>query len=141
MFDNTSRLKRPIGCHVVTAQQARILTDEVKDDAAALWAKLLRLYEGGAHKALGYSSWGAYYSAEFGETGTRGYQLLDAARVLDALPHSTTVEWPSESAARELVPILRKDPERVEEVWLEASCSRRRQHGRGIDARRASHGL
>jgi hypothetical protein len=44
---------------------ARALTDEVTQDAAALWAKLLRLYEGEAHIALGYSSWGAYYEKEF----------------------------------------------------------------------------
>ena len=33
--------------------EARSLTDEVKRDAQALWEKLLALYEGGAHAALG----------------------------------------------------------------------------------------
>jgi hypothetical protein len=64
-----------------------VLTEEVKADAAALWAKLLELYEGGAHKVLGYSSWGAYYEAEFGASKSDGYRLLDAARVADLIPN------------------------------------------------------
>ena len=47
------------------ADRARQLTDEVKADAAALWAKLLQLYEGNAHKALGYTSWAKYCRTEF----------------------------------------------------------------------------
>ena len=69
----------------LSATEARRLTEEVKADAAALWAKLLSLYEGGAHTVLGYTSWGAYYEAEFGQTPSRGYQLLRAARVSEAL--------------------------------------------------------
>lgn len=93
---------------------ARSLTDEVKNDAAALWAKLLALYEGGAHTALGYSSWGAYYEAEFGESGTHGYRLLDSARVVDAIGSPM-----GERVARELAPVLREAPERVAEVWAD----------------------
>jgi hypothetical protein len=69
----------------LTMHAARLLTDEVKADTAALWAKLLRLYDGDAHTALGFSSWGEYYAAEFNESGRRGYQLLDAARVVAVL--------------------------------------------------------
>jgi hypothetical protein len=50
----------------LTAQEARELTDEVKAVAAGLWRRLLRLYEGGAHTALGYASWHAYCAVEFG---------------------------------------------------------------------------
>jgi hypothetical protein len=104
----------------LTADAARTLTDEVKADAAALWAKLLQLYEGQAHTALGYGSWGDYYAAEFGESGSRGYHLLDAARVRGEIERSTTVEPPaSERVARELAPVLREDPEQVPEVWGE----------------------
>lgn len=99
----------------LTAEAARLLTDEVKADAAALWAKLLRLYEGEAHKALGYSSWGDYCRDEFDMGKSRAYQVLDAARVVEQLPESTIVE--RESVARELVPVLRDTPEQVPEVW------------------------
>lgn len=102
--------------------EARVLTDEVKSDAAALWAKLLRLYEGGAHTALGYSSWGAYYAAEFGRSKSDAYRLLDAAGVVQALqsPIGEQGYTPSESVARELVPVLKDDAASVEEVWAEA---------------------
>lgn len=69
-----------------TAAEARRLTDEVKADAAALWAKLLQLYEGGAHTALGYSSWADYCEAEFEMGKSHAYRILDAARVIDAIP-------------------------------------------------------
>lgn len=101
---------------------ARGLTDEVKADAAALWAKLLDLYEGGAHLALGYASWGIYYEAEFGGSKSAAYRILDAARVV---PQLGTAPVPrSESVARELAP-LRAEPEQMREAWSEAV----EQHG------------
>jgi phage N-6-adenine-methyltransferase len=103
----------------LTPDAARVLTDEVKSDAAALWAKLLSLYEGEAHIALGYSSWGAYCSSEFDWGKSQSYRVLDAARVVDALPESPIGERPAESVARELVPVLREAPEQVPEVWGE----------------------
>ena len=39
---------------------------------------MLELYEGQAHLVLGYSSWGEYYEAEFGQSGRTGYRLLEA---------------------------------------------------------------
>ena len=66
-----------------TAIEARRLTDEVKADAKRLWAKLLSLYEGGAHTALGYTSWAAYCEQEFRMSQGRAYQLLRAARVVE----------------------------------------------------------
>jgi hypothetical protein len=65
---------------------ARRLTDEVKADAQRLWAKLLHLYEGGAHTALGYSSWAEYCEQEFHMSNGRAYQLLQAVRVVHQLP-------------------------------------------------------
>jgi hypothetical protein len=104
----------------LTADEARALTNEVKIDAATLWAKLLALYEGEAHLALGYSSWADYCAAEFDMGRSRAYQLLDAARVVEAVSESTIVERPaSEAVARELAPLLREGAERVEEVWGE----------------------
>jgi hypothetical protein len=67
----------------VSQTEARRLTDEVKADTQKLWAKLLSLYEGGAHTALGYSLWAAYCEQEFHMRRTRAYQLLQAARVIN----------------------------------------------------------
>jgi hypothetical protein len=70
----------------LTAREARQLTDQVKADAQRLWAKLLYLYEGRAHIALGYSSWADYCQQEF-KMGRRGsYRLLNVARVINELP-------------------------------------------------------
>jgi hypothetical protein len=82
--------------------EARRLTEEVKRDAQALWSKLVQLYEGGAHTALGYPSWAAYCEGEFGFGKSRAYQLLQAGRTLaeiearstmgDSEGHSTMVD-------------------------------------------------
>jgi hypothetical protein len=97
-----------------TAIEARRLTDEVKADAQRLWAKLLSLYEGGAHIALGYSSWAEYCQQEFHMSQGRAYQLLRAARVVECTTvHSlqVTSQIPeSERLARELAPLLKITP-------------------------------
>lgn len=101
---------------LLTKREARSLTDEVKADAQTLWTKLLRLYEGEGHTALGYSSWGAYFEAEFGQSSKQGYRLLEAARVQEItgpLSHGTMI---TERQARELVPLL-NEPEEMAEVF------------------------
>lgn len=104
----------------MTLAEARDLTDEVKADAAALWAKLLRLYRGGAHIALGYSSWGEYYAEEFGQTPRTGYRLLEAARVVDVLSDTHVTEAPAQNVVRELAPVLREEgAAAVAEAWAE----------------------
>lgn len=104
---------------ILNQSEARALTDQVKEDAAALWDKLLRLYEGDAHTALGYSSWGKYYAAEFGQSENYGYRLLKSARVMRELPVGN--HPPTEAVARELVPVLRENPDAVREAWSAAT--------------------
>lgn len=102
----------------LSKDDARSLTDEVKHDAERLWRKLVELYDREAHLALGYSSWGSYFTAEFGGHASRGYQLLNAARIAEILD-STTVERPNEAQTRELAPLL-KEPARMKAAWKEA---------------------
>lgn len=97
--------------------QARELTDEVKSDAEALWRKLVELYEGEAHLALGYTSWGAYFETEFGGSRARAYQLLEAGRVLEAV-QNFGLKPANDHQARELAPLL-KQPEVLREAWSE----------------------
>lgn len=99
---------------------ARVLTDEVKRDAETLWLKLVELYEGGAHLALKYSSWGDYFQAEFGGSRAYGYRLLDAGRVLDVVQQSPIGDSrpANEAQARELSPLL-DQPEELKEAWAE----------------------
>jgi len=110
---------------VLTPAAARSLTKRIRDSASQLWADLLRAYEGGAHTALGYSSWGAYYEAEFGGSDATGYRLLQSARVMGQLPIGSP-RPSSEAVARELAPVLREHPAaQVEQVWGEVV----EQHG------------
>jgi hypothetical protein len=155
---------------IVTAalgpSEARRLTDQVKRDAQELWKKLLALYEGGAHTALGYDSWGAYAAEEFGVGKSHAYRLLDAGRVA-ALIEGDSPNWGLEGAnvgdhrdaallpraglneaqARELAPLLRHEGEEaVAEAWQDlherhgddVSAVDVRQLVRGNDSARSS---
>ncbi len=106
---------------VLSREEARSLTDEVKLDAERLWRKLVELYEGGAHEVLGYSSWRAYYAAEFGGDGSRGDQLLRAGRVMDVIGPGENLPA-NDSQARELAPLLDK-PDELRDAWAEASAN------------------
>jgi VRR-NUC domain-containing protein len=112
---------------VLGPSEARRLTDEIKRDAEALWGKLVELYDGGAHTALGYSSWQAYCETEFGFGRSQSYRLLEAGRVAELVPHGGM----NERQARELAPLLRdQDMDGIVEVWSEL----RAQHGEDMTA-------
>jgi hypothetical protein len=94
----------------MSGDDARMLTDEVKKDAAALWDKLLRLYRGGAHLALGYTSWGEYFVAELGTwfgtrfqtTGTCGFRrsFITRTNPRDESRHSPLPFWVAQRGPR-----------------------------------------
>jgi hypothetical protein len=68
--------------HVMLGEdEARTLTDEFAADVTALRGRYLVLYEGQAHLALGYSSWGDYCEAEFGVSDSEAYRMLDSDRL------------------------------------------------------------
>jgi uncharacterized protein YukE len=101
----------------VSAEEARALTEEVKQDASSLWVKVYSLYQRSVHVALGYDSWGAYWEAEFGQTRGRGEQLVRAGRVAQALMMAELPIPPNDLVARELIPVLRSEPDKLGEVW------------------------
>jgi hypothetical protein len=105
----------------LSGEEARSLTDEVKQDAERLWRKLVELYDGGAHLALGFNSWGDYFATEFGGSSSRAYQILDAGRVARALG-STNGGMANERQARALTPLL-DQPDQLRDAWAEASAS------------------
>jgi hypothetical protein len=116
--------------------EARSLTDRIKVRSEELWHLLLEAYEGGAHTALGYSSWGAYFEDEFGGSSRHGYRLLDAGRVAKAMESSdraVTHRIPTEFEARELAPIAKQDPEEAAELWVDV-VEEARQTGEGVTA-------
>jgi hypothetical protein len=105
----------------LTEQEARSLTEEVKRDLAALWEKCVRLYEGQAHLALGYSSWAAYAQAEFGMKKAAAHRALNAGLVLRVLAEEfPNGNRPNEAQARELARL--KDGESVLAAWGDAQA-------------------
>lgn len=56
---------------VLSSQEARDLTWRIKVVLEGAWELIVEAYHGGAHRALGYSSWDDYCTAEFGTTRIR----------------------------------------------------------------------
>lgn len=89
----------------LTVDEAEYLTEMIRATADMMWVLLSRAHAGKAWKALGYDSFGAYVNAEFNISRSRAYQLLQQARVIEALeaaaPEGTNVQI-TEAAARDL---------------------------------------
>lgn len=118
----------------LSPEQAKALTEEVRADVAALWAKVLELYEGGAHVALGYGGWREYWAAEFGGQGARGEQLVRAGRVARALAEAGLPAPANDSVARKLTPVLRHAPDELPVVWGRAVEAHGQPTGREVEA-------
>jgi hypothetical protein len=129
----TSYELRPTDAVQMSREDARAMTDEVKYDAERLWLKLVDLYNGGAHKALGYRSWRAFCATEFQMDRNAAHRLLAAGQVMDDLwsgPRNgeaspkgdTRPPLPtSEKVLRELRPVHgQHGPARVREAWEQA---------------------
>lgn len=93
----------------LTEDEARALTDTIRNAVDVVWALIARAHAGGAWKALGYDTWGDYVRVEFDMSRSRSYQLLDQARVVreieSAVPEGTPVRI-TEAAARDLKGVL-----------------------------------
>lgn len=50
----------------LTPEQARELTDKIRVNLDNIWELVTEAYTAGAHRALGYASWDAYCTTEFG---------------------------------------------------------------------------
>ena len=94
----------------LTKAQARAITDKINAASTQLHSLLTEAHDRKAWKALGYSSWRDYATAEFSISQSRAYQLLDQARVVTAVreaANSTMVEI-SERQAREIKPVVKE---------------------------------
>lgn len=94
---------------VLGVEDARQLTDTIRNAAEMLWMLILRAHQGRAWEALGYDTWEGYVRAEFDMSRSRSYQILDQGRVIQAIegvmPEGARVEL-SEAAARDLKGVL-----------------------------------
>lgn len=51
----------------LTADEARAVTDRIRQTSEIVWAQIIKAYRGRAWLALGYSSWDQYLDAELGD--------------------------------------------------------------------------
>lgn len=94
-----------------STEEARDLTDRIKQHAEALWELLLEAHDRGAWRALGYSTWADYVAGEFDMSRSRSYQLLDQGRAVKAIQSATGVQDPghvplNSEAAQDIKPHL-----------------------------------
>lgn len=98
---------------------ARDLTDRIRDAAESTFRLLREAHDRRAWAALGYASYVDYAHAEFGMAKTHAYQLLNQARVVEAIEEAAGDSADaenvhiSEAAARDIKPVL---PDVVEDV-------------------------
>lgn len=90
--------------------EARTLTEDIRRGVERVHLLLVRSYEWGAWRALGYVSWRDYAMTEFGMSKSRAYELLDQARVIKAIEGAAGSGIPEINAgqAAELAPIVRE---------------------------------
>lgn len=93
----------------LTTDQARKLTESIRNASEVLWVLIAQAHAGKAWQALGYETWEGYVKAEFDMSRSRSYQILDQARVIAAIeaavPEGTRIQM-SEAAARDLKGVL-----------------------------------
>ena len=69
----------------MTTAEARDITTRISEAVDSTWALIHEAHERQAHKALGYTTWEAYVNAEFHNSRSRSYQLVDKGEVIKAL--------------------------------------------------------
>ena len=99
-------------------EEAENLTITIRNAANMLWFLILKAYHGKAWKVLGYKSWGDYVTEEFDMSRSRSYQILDQAKVIQAIenvtPEGTHIDL-NEASARELKYVLDEILPEIEE--------------------------
>lgn len=102
----------------LTQDGAKELTRSIRDAAEVIWVLIARAHAGKAWLALGYDSWADYVREEFNMSRSRSYQLLDQAKVIEAInkamPSGAEVAL-SESSARDLKFVIQEAVPEIKE--------------------------
>lgn len=103
---------------VLTVDQARELTNHIRSTADTLYVLIARAHAGRAWEALGYNSFEAYVREEFDMSRSRAYQLLNQAKIVEAItaaaPEGTEVHI-TEAVARDLKSIINEVTGEIED--------------------------
>jgi hypothetical protein len=126
--DVPSEVPPPAGA-LMTEAEARATIEKINNHAGQIRALLLALYEREGWKALGYSSWRQCITAEFKESESYLYRLLEAGKteknITQVVQNQQNVspigekEPIKESVLRPLSKL--KKPEQQREAWKEAT--------------------
>ncbi|MDQ1569197.1 MAG: hypothetical protein QOF96_4077 [Actinomycetota bacterium] len=65
-----------------TTEEAREITEDIRQAAEAIWGLLLEARDRRAWAALGYQSFAAYATAEFGMSEVHAYRLIGQGQVI-----------------------------------------------------------
>jgi hypothetical protein len=103
---------------MMDAGQARECVEQIKDHVGEIRKLVLDLHELEGWKALGYNSWRECVVAEFEQSQSRLYQLLDAAKVERNI--STIVENADPIPESHLRPLVDLEPTEQAAVYQEA---------------------
>jgi len=106
----------------LTKQEAKALTDRIRDSIEKTYELVLRAYERKAWKALGYKTWEAYVQTEFDMSRRHSYRLLDQGRVIRAIEEAAgeNVTHVAQITAREVAAVKDDIPAVVEEAKARA---------------------
>lgn len=103
---------------MMTADEARIKTEQIKQNLYSTRQLLLEMYEREGWRALEYSSWREYGQEEFGYSETRVYELMDAARVQRNISEISEKENEHRVIPdSQLRPLASLEPEQQREAW------------------------
>lgn len=113
-----------IAIPMMTETEARACVERIRTGMESVRSDILDLYEREGWQALGYDSWRACVSVEFGKSQSYVYRLADAARVDQVIsPIGENIAPIKESYARELSRI-KDDPDAVRAIWSEINESK-----------------
>ena len=117
---------------VLSRVEARQVTEAIRATSELLYVLLARAHAGKAWRALGYRSFEQYVRAEFDMSRSRAYQILDQARVIEALeavlPEASAPLALSESVTRDLKTLLPQVVAAIEQHIAEPTA-----HGKNIE--------
>ena len=86
----TGEIHRPTV--LMSEDEARIITADIKAWAGTLWQKLKQAHDGQAWRALGYGSWRDYIDTEFEMGKSQAYRLLTHANAVYEIAEAAGLE-------------------------------------------------
>lgn len=100
----------------LTEDEARSLTERIRETVESAWRLLLEAHERRAWTAMGYATWAQYVGDEFGMSRTHSYAVLDVGRVTRAIEEAAGVSCMqdiTERDARVIKPHLHAVTDRI----------------------------